>query len=171
MEVALLNEKYRTEVGTLLAESPADRKRAALMPLLYLAQKEYGYISLDALTEIGELVGLNPAEVASLAGFYTLYHQHPGGKRRVQICTDLPCALRGADQFAADLCANLQIKLGETTPDGEFTVEAVTCLAGCKNAPLFQVQTAEGIHYYEGTSDTPLTVTQALNILEGLKGK
>jgi NADH-quinone oxidoreductase subunit E len=168
--VALLIEKYRTEIETLLAESPADRKRAALMPLLYLAQKEYGYISLEALDEIGALMGMNPAEVASLAGFYTLYHQHPGGRRRVQICTDLPCALRGADQFAADLCANLHVKLGETTADGEFTLEAVTCLAGCKNAPLFQVQTAEGVHYYEGTPDQPLTVDRALRILQGLKG-
>ena len=167
----MLNEKYRSEIETLLAENPADRKRAALMPLLYLAQKEYGYLSLDALVEVGALVGLNPAEVASLAGFYSLYHEHPAGRRRVQICTDLPCALRGADQFAADLCANLQIKLGETTADGEFTVEAVTCLAGCIHAPLFQVQTAESVHYFEGTTDQPLTVERALGILEGLKGK
>jgi len=167
----LLNEKYRTEIETLLAENPPDRKRAALMPLLYLAQKEYGFLSAEALTEVGSLVGLNSSEVASLAGFYTLYHQHPGGRRRVQVCTDLPCALRGADRFAADLCANLRIQLGETTADGEFTVEAVTCLAGCKNAPLFQVQTPEGVHYYEGTPEQPLTVERALRILEDLKGQ
>jgi NADH:ubiquinone oxidoreductase subunit E len=140
------------------------------MPLLYLAQKEYGYISLDALAEVGALVGLGPVEVASLAGFYSLYHLHSGGRRRVQICTDLPCALRGADKFAEDLCANLHIQLGETTADGEFTVEAVTCLAGCQNAPLFQVQEAGGVHYYESAPDKPLTVDRALGILEGLKG-
>jgi NADH-quinone oxidoreductase subunit E len=168
--VALLTDKYSAEIETLLAQSPASQKRAALMPLLYLAQKEYGYISLDALVEVGELVGLNPAEVASLAGFYTLYRLHPGAGRRVQICTDLPCALRSADKFAEDLCANLHIRLGETTADGEFTVEAVTCLAGCQNAPLFQVQEAEGVHYYESTPDKPMTVESALGILEGLKG-
>jgi NADH-quinone oxidoreductase subunit E len=165
----LLIDKYPAELEALLARGAAGSKRAAVMPLLYLAQKEYGYISLDALAEVGALVGLSPAEVASLAGFYTLYHLHPGGRRRVQICTDLPCALRGADKFAADLCANLHIQLGETTADGEFTVEAVTCLAGCQNAPLFQVQEAEGVHYYESAPDKPLTAEDALGILQGLK--
>jgi NADH-quinone oxidoreductase subunit E len=169
--VALLTDTYSTEVETILARHPGDQKKAAAMPLLYLAQKAYGYISLDALTEIGALLGLTPAEVASLAGFYSLYHLHPAGRRRVQICTDLPCALRGADKFAEELCANLQVKLGETTADGEFTVEAVTCLAGCLNAPLFQVQDASGVHYYEGTPDQPLTAAAAIGILDQLRGK
>lgn len=167
----MLIKSYATEVEAILTRYPGDQKRAAVMSLLYLAQKAYGHLSLDALVEVGALVDLPPAEVASLAGFYSLYHLHPGGRRRVQICTDLPCALRGADQFAEDLCANLQIKLGDTTPDGEFTVEAVTCLAGCLNAPLFQVQDATGIHYYEGTPDQPLTVKAALGILDTLRGK
>jgi NADH-quinone oxidoreductase subunit E len=167
----LLTENYAAEVEAILARNPGDKKRAAAMPLLYLAQRAYGHISLAALIEVGDLVGLPPAEVASLAGFYSLYHLHPAGRRRVQICTDLPCALRGADKFAEDLCANLQIKLGETTADGEFTVEAVTCLAGCLNAPLFQVQDAAGVHYHEGTPDQPLTVDAARGILEQLRGK
>jgi NADH-quinone oxidoreductase subunit E len=167
----LLTEHYAAEVEAILARNPGQPKRAAAMPLLYLAQRAYGHISLDALIEVGEIVDLPPAEVASLAGFYSLYHLHPGGRRRVQICTDLPCALRGADQFAAELCANLQIKLGETTADGEFTVEAVTCLAGCLNAPLFQVQDAAGVHYYEGTPEQPLTVAAARGRLDQLRGK
>ncbi len=165
----MLIEKYSAEIESLLARSEGGSSRSAVMPLLYLAQKEYGYISLDALAEVGALVGLSPAEVASLAGFYTLYRLHPGGRRRVQVCTDLPCALRGADKFAADLCANLHIRLGETTADGEFTVEAVTCLAGCQNAPVFQVQEAGGVHYYESAPGQPLTVEGALGILESLK--
>ena len=165
----MLTENYSTEVAAILAHYPDDPKRAAALPLLYLAQKAYGYISLDALIEVGALVGQTPAEVASLAGFYSLLHLHPGGRRRVQICTDLPCALRGADKFAEELCANLHIQLGETTADGEFTVEAVTCLAGCRNAPLFQVQDATGIHYYEGTPEQPLTADAAMSLLEKLK--
>ena len=167
----MLTDTYSTEVEAILARHAGDPKRAAAMPLLYLAQKAYGHISLDALTEIGALLDLSPAEVASLAGFYSLYHLHPAGRRRVQICTDLPCALRGADKFADELCANLQIKLGETTADGEFTVEAVTCLAGCLNAPLFQMQDASGVHYYEGTPDQPLTAEAALGILNQMRGK
>jgi NADH:ubiquinone oxidoreductase subunit E len=68
----------------------------------------------------------------------------------MQICTDLPCALRGGEAFAKAVCANLGIRVGETTPDGWITVEEVTCLAGCDKAPLFQVQDADGIHYREG---------------------
>jgi NADH-quinone oxidoreductase subunit E len=167
----VLADKYRPEIDAILARSPAGQARAALMPLLYLAQKEYGCISAEALAEVAALVGLNPAEVAGLAGFYTLYRLHPGGRRRVQICTDLPCALRGADRFAEELCAQLQIRLGETTPDGEFTVEAVTCLAGCQVAPVFQVQEAGGVHAYAGAPGRPLTVEGALDILDGWKGR
>ena len=165
----MLTENYSAEVEAILARHPGDQKEAATLPLLYLAQKAYGYLSLDALIEVGALVGQTPAEVASLAGFYSLFRLHPGGRRRVQICTDLPCALRGADKFAEELCANLHIRLGETTADGEFTVEAVTCLAGCRNAPLFQVQDADGIHYYEGTPEQPLTVDAAIGILDKLR--
>ena len=161
----MLTDKYGAEIEALVGQSSTGPKRAALMPLLYLAQKEYGYLSLDALVEVGALVGLNPTEVASLAGFYALYHLHPGARRRIQVCTDLPCALRGADRFAEELCANLHIKLGETTADGEFTIEAVTCLAGCQNAPLFQVQDAEGVHYYESAPGRPMTAEWAVERL------
>ncbi len=167
----MLADQYSTEIKTILANYPADQRRSAVMPLLHLAQQAYGALSHATLAEVGALVGLAPTEVAGLAGFYTLYAEHPEGKRRVQVCTDLPCALRGADQFAEALCANLRIRLGETTADGEFTVEAVTCLAGCDRAPMFQIQDRTGVHYYEGTAEQPLTVERALEILSGLKGK
>ena len=85
----------------------------------------------------------------------------PGGKYRVQVCTDLPCALRGADQFLEKLCENLGIRVGETTPDGMVTVEHVMCLAGCDKAPMFQVQTGEGLEYHENQ-----TVESALALVE-----
>jgi NADH:ubiquinone oxidoreductase subunit E len=87
----------------------------------------------------------------------------PEGKR-LQICTDLPCALRGAETFAEKVCENLGVKLGETTPDGMITVEAVMCLAGCDHAPMFQVQDVDGIHYHEDQ-----TVESALQVVEGLR--
>jgi NADH:ubiquinone oxidoreductase subunit E len=87
--------------------------------------------------------------VCALIGFYTLFHVQPGGRYRIQICTDLPCALRGAERFAEDLCQNLGIRLGETSPDGAVTIEAVMCLAACDKAPMFQVQGPDGIHYHE----------------------
>ena len=81
-----------------------------------------------------------------------------------QVCTDLPCALRGADEFMEELCSNLGIKVGETTPDGLITVEAVTCLAGCDKAPMFQLQSAEGIEYHED-----MTVDRTLELIQILK--
>jgi len=156
----LLSEKYPQEIEQILANYPAEQRRSAVMPLLHLAQREGGYITRAAMEEVAALVGLEPTQVGSLVGFYTLYHDEPGGRARVQVCTDLPCALKGAEAFAEDLCRNLGIRLGETTPDGSVTVEAVMCLAGCDHAPLFQVQTPEGIHYHEDQ-----TVESALELI------
>jgi NADH-quinone oxidoreductase subunit E len=119
------------------------------MPLLYIAHREYGSITPESIREIAELLDLDATQVASLIGFYTLFYGKPGGKYRIQICTDLPCALRGSEKFAEDLCERLGIELGETTPDGLVTVEGVMCLAACDKAPMFQVQGPDGIHYHE----------------------
>ena len=160
----MLSEKYPQEIEQILANYPAEQRRSAVMPLLHLAQREGGYITRAAMEEVAALVGLEPTQVGSLVGFYTLYHDEPGGRARVQVCTDLPCALKGAEAFAENLCRNLGIRLGETTPDGSVTVEAVMCLAGCDHAPLFQVQTPEGIHYHEDQ-----TVESALELIEQLR--
>jgi NADH-quinone oxidoreductase subunit E len=96
---------------------------------------------------------MSATEVASLVGFYSLYYDEEGGKYRVQVCTDLSCALRGAEEFLEKFCENLGIQVGETTPDGLVTVEKVMCLAGCDKAPMFQVQTGEGLTYYENQTE------------------
>jgi NADH-quinone oxidoreductase subunit E len=113
------------------------------------------------MTEIGEVLGMTATEVASIVGFYTLYHDEPGGKIRIQVCNDLPCALRGADEFLKKLCESLGIKVGETTPDGMVTIEGVMCLAACDKAPMFQVQTPDGITYHEDQ-----TVDSAMELIE-----
>jgi len=162
----MLADKYRDQIDSILARYPADQRRSAVMPLLYLAQSEYGHLSPEAMGEVGALIGVSATDVAGIVGFYTLYYDHPAGKRRMQICTDLPCALRGAEAFAEGVCQNLGVKLGQTTSDGEWTVEAVMCLAGCDKAPMFQVQDAAGIHYHESEApDKPMTVDQALGVL------
>jgi NADH-quinone oxidoreductase subunit E len=148
----MLAEKYAQEIKTILAKYPPDQKRSAVMPLLYLAQREDGYVTLQEMNEIATILGISTTDVASVIGFYTLYHDRPGGKYRLQVCTDLPCALRGADQFLEQLCENLGIKVGGTTADGMVTVEAVMCLAACDKAPVFQVQSGEGLAYYEEQS-------------------
>lgn len=159
-------EKYAPEIEKILQKYPPEQKQSAVMPLLYLAQRQDGYVNNHAIQDIAELLDLSTTEVASIIGFYTLYHDKPEGKIRIQVCTDLPCALRGADKFLADLCQALNIQPGETTPDGLITVEAVMCLAACDKAPMFQTQTREGIHYHEN-----MTVEKTMALVEEWRKK
>ena len=159
-----LSEKYSQEITHILEKYPPDQKRAAVMPLLYLAQREKNYVTKGSLDEIAEILGISATEVASIVGFYSLYYDQPAGKYHVQVCTDLPCALRGAEQFLEKLCENLGIRVGETTPDGLVTIEHVMCLAGCDKAPMFQVQSGEGIAYHENQ-----TVESAMELIDQLR--
>ena len=119
---------------------------ASIVVIISLGVRQtFGLFYLDFSTDLD----ISITQVASIVGFYTLYYAHSGGKNRIQICTDLPCALRGADDFADKVCEKLGVKLGETTEDGEFTVESVMCLAACDKAPMFQVQNGDGITYHE----------------------
>jgi NADH-quinone oxidoreductase subunit E len=160
----MLAEKYPDEVKKILEKYPPEQKRSAVMPLLYLAQREDGYITKAAMEDIAKTLDITSTDVAEIVGFYTLYHDKQAGKYRMQVCTDLPCALRGADQFMQELCANLGVKVGETTADGLITVEAVTCLAGCDRAPMFQLQSADGIAYHEN-----MTVDKTMELVAALK--
>jgi NADH-quinone oxidoreductase subunit E len=159
-----LAKQYPQEVKVIFAKYPPDKKRSAVMPLLYLAQRDEGYVTRDAMKDIAQLLGMDVTEVASIVGFYTLYHDEKAGKYRMQVCTDLPCALRGADKFLDLLCENLGIKVGETTPDGLVTLEAVMCLAACDRAPMLQVQSSEQITYHEN-----MTVDRTMELIEALK--
>ena len=159
-----LLSKYGDEIKAILAKYPPERSRSAVMPLIYLAQRESGYITKQGMDEVAEIAGITSTDVASIVGFYTLYHEFPGGKYRLQVCTDLPCALRGADEFLARLCENVGIRVGETSADGLITIEEVTCLAGCHRAPLFQVQTADGISYHESQ-----TVESAMRFIDEVR--
>jgi NADH-quinone oxidoreductase subunit E len=161
-----LLQKHADEIKTILAKYPSDLagKRSAVMPLMYLAQKEYGYVTRQAIGEIAEICEISTTDVTSIIGFYTLYHDEETGKYHVQVCTDLPCALRGAEAFLEQLCQNLGIKVGETTPDGKVKIEAVMCLAGCDKAPMFQVQSPDSIVYHENQ-----TVESALDVINQLR--
>jgi NADH-quinone oxidoreductase subunit E len=160
----MLAEKYAKEIQAILAKYPPEHRRSAVIPLIYLAQSEQMYVDRQAMTEIAEIVGVSATEVASLVGFYSLFYDKPGGRYRIQVCTDMPCALRGADKFLAELCTRLGIHPGGTTPDGLITVEEVMCLAACDKAPMFQVQSASGLTYHENQ-----TVENALALIEQLR--
>jgi len=160
----MLAEKYPEEVKKILAKYPPEQKRSAVMPLLYLAQREGGYVTKEAMADIAKMLEITTTDLASIIGFYTLFHDEKAGKYRMQVCTDLPCALRGADKFLEELCGNLGIQVGETTPDGLVTIEAVMCLAGCDKAPMFQLQSADGIEYHEN-----MTVDRTMELVEALR--
>ena len=156
-----LREKYPQEVARHLAKYPPERRQSAVMPLLHLAQLETGFVDRHAVREIAEITGITETDVVEVIGFYTLYHDAPAGKLRLQVCTDISCALRGADAFLAELCSHLGIEPGGTTPDGRVTVEAVMCLAACDKAPMLQVQGPNGISYHEN-----MTLEKALELVE-----
>ena len=144
-----LREKYAKEINDVLAKYPPEQKRSALLPLLSMAQRENGRVSDAAVDEIAELVGISRTDVISVASFYTLFHLEEGGLYRIQICTDLPCALRGSTDYMKEVCDYLSVKPGETTEDGLFTVEEVKCLAACHFAPVFQLQGRGEVRYHE----------------------
>jgi NADH-quinone oxidoreductase subunit E len=139
----LLAQKHAKQIKRIFAKYPD--KRSAVMSLLYVAQEEYGWVTEDAMREVAELCDIDPTQVKSIAGFYTMYSEKPKGKYWLQVCTDLPCALRGADEFFAQLKEYLGVEEGEITPDGLFTVEHVMCLAACDKAPMLQCN----FHYVE----------------------
>jgi len=133
----VLAENYSEEIKAILAKYPD--KRSAVLPVMYLAQEAHGYLNKEAMVEVAEVIGLDPTEVLSLAGFYTLFYEEPVGKYVLEICNDLPCALKGADEFVEMACRKLDIDVGGTTEDGLFTVKTVMCLAACDKAPMLQV--------------------------------
>lgn len=136
----MLAEKYANEIEQIRSKYPD--LRSTVMPLLYLAQEEYNGLSEDGLREVAALCQLDPTEVKTIAGFYTMYWENEErgtkGKYWLQVCTDLPCALRGADEFHHELLEYLGVEEGGTTEDGLFSVEHVMCLAACDKAPMLQ---------------------------------
>jgi NADH-quinone oxidoreductase subunit E len=133
----VIKEKRAADIENILAKYPT--RRSAVMPLLYVAQEEYGYCGEDAIREVAEIIGCDPTEVKSIVGFYTMFYEQPVGKYVIDVCDDLPCALRGADNFVSHCEKRLGIHAGETTPDGKFTLNTVMCVAACDRVPVAQV--------------------------------
>ncbi|MFN8674527.1 MAG: NAD(P)H-dependent oxidoreductase subunit E [Candidatus Sericytochromatia bacterium] len=120
-------------------------KEAALLPTLWLAQEEFGWLSNDVMQYIAKILDIPPSKVFSVASFYTMYKKEPTGKYLVQICRTLSCKLRGAEEVSECITKKLGIGLEETTPDNKFTVIEVECLGSCGSAPMMQINN----DYYE----------------------
>ena len=121
----------------ILARYP--QRQAALLPVLWLAQQEFSWISEDTIAYIADLMGLPAARVAGVVSFYTMYYRRPMGKYHLQVCRNLSCTLRGAGSITACIEQRLGITVGQTTPDQQFSLSEVECLASCGTAPMLQV--------------------------------
>lgn len=137
-----LRRERAEAVRAALARYPDDRPTSAAIELLYEAQALYGHLTADAIDEVAEIVGADPSHVRGLVGFYTLLRGGPHGGYIIHFCTDLPCALRGAEDLLPTLCEKLGVVPGGTSADGLFTLETVMCLAACDRAPVMQVNLA-----------------------------
>ena len=128
----------KAALDRLLTRYPT--KQAALLPTLWLAQKEFGWISREAVDYVASLLSLSPAFVWGVVTFYTMFNRAPVGKHLIQVCTSISCLLNGAEGVYAACRRKLgDLKPGETTPDGKYTVVEVECLAQCDKAPAVQV--------------------------------
>lgn len=135
-----LQRAFAADVAAAIAKYPDDRKASAVLDLLYLAQAAYGRVTTEAIEEVASLLEMDPTQVRGVVGFYSLFKEEPHGRMVVHYCTDLPCALRGAEAFLPEVCRAFGVaKPGETSPDGQFSVEEAMCLAACDRAPMMQV--------------------------------
>ena len=128
-----LSETARAEIRRLAALY--ERRQSALLPSLFVAQKELGYLSPEALEGVAGVLDLTVSEVASVASFYTLFYLEPVGRHVIQVCTNLACLVNGCHAVVQRLRERLSVEPGETTADGRFTLRTVECLAACDEAP------------------------------------
>lgn len=152
----MLSEATRERILTLVDRYP--HRRSALLPALYLAQEEHGYVSEESMADIADLLRLTAADVKSVASYYTMYFKKPVGRHIVDICTNLACKARGCEAVVEHVRRRLNVELGETTADGRFFVEEVECLGQCERAPLIEVD----LEVF-GPLDTPEAIDTVLD--------
>ena len=138
--MAQFSEQKLAEVQQIIQRYPEGKQKSALIPLLHLAQEENGgWLSVDAMNHVAELLQLTPIEVYEVATFYSMYNLKPVGKYLFEVCQTGPCMLNGSDGIIDYIKQKLGISVGETTADGMFTLKTVECLGACGYAPMMQV--------------------------------
>ncbi|KAI2623766.1 thioredoxin-like [2Fe-2S] ferredoxin-domain-containing protein [Xylaria nigripes] len=156
------NAQNEVLMAKIIERYPPQYKKAAVMPLLDLGQRQHGFTSISVMNEVARLLEMPPSRVYEVASFYTMYNRTPVGKFHVQACTTTPCQLGGcgSDAIVKAIKEELGIKQGETTKDGLFTFIEVECLGACVNAPMIQIND----DYYED-----LTPETTKKLLSGLR--
>jgi len=140
------SEDKLKEVQSMIDRYPEGKQKSALIPLLHLAQEEFGgWLSAETMDYVGTLLGIEPIEVYEVGTFYSMYNLKPVGKHVFEVCHTGPCMLKGSDDIIGYIKNKLGIKVGETTEDGMFTLKTVECLGACGYAPMMQM----GIDYRE----------------------
>ena len=148
----------KEKIERIIAKYP--QKEAALLPILHVAQQEFGFISPETEKLVATLLGIKPIKVRETVTFYSMFLSEPIGKHHIQVCSNLSCSLLGAGQLIDYLKEKLSIEVGETTPDKKFTLTTVECLGDCEEAPCMQIN-----YDYYGN----LTQKKIDSILDGLK--
>ncbi len=138
MDIVFSPEKI-TRVNELIARYPEGKQKSALLPVLHLAQEEFsGWLDVPVMDYVAGLLNIEPIEVYEVASFYSMYNLKPVGKHLFEVCQTGPCMLNGSDDIIEYIKEKLNIKVGETTADGLFTLKTVECLGACGYAPMMQ---------------------------------
>ena len=159
-EVADFSPEVVAEMQSHLTKYPAERKRSALIPLLFVIQRERGYVDNAGVNYLAKFLDLEVTDVWETATFYSMFNLHKIGKHHLQVCKTLSCKIMGEPEITEHICNKLNIKPGHTTEDGKFTLTLVECLGSCGTAPMMQI----GFDYHED-----LTPAKVDKILDNLK--
>lgn len=154
----VISDGTRAKIDAEIARYP--RKRGALLPALHLVQDEHGHVPPELARQVAEIFDLRPVEVMEVVQFYNMFYATPQGRHHVNVCTNLPCSLRGARTLLRQLEAHLGVHAGETTADGRITLGHEECLGACAYAPMMRIDDA----YHED-----LDVESAKRILDALE--
>lgn len=158
-EIAEFSDDVIEEMRSHLSKYPEGRQRSALIPLLFVIQRERGYLDNPGVNFIARFLGLEVSDVWETATFYSMFNLHPVGKYHIQVCKTLSCRIMGEPDITGHICDRLGIKPGGTTDDGKFTVTRVECLGSCGTAPMLQI----GFDYHEN-----LTTEKVDKLLDSL---
>lgn len=134
-----LNSERLAEVNHWIAKYPEEQRRSAVMRTLMLAQEEHGYLSEPLMNAVAHYLQMPPIAVYEVATFYSMYRLEPGGKHTIGVCRSFSCKLRGSDDIVKDLCRRLNVSVGGTTKDKQFTLREVECLGACVGGPVAQI--------------------------------
>ena len=167
----VLSDTTREEIRKWMDLYPAGRQRSAILPALYVIQREFGCCPVDAQNELAAMLDLEPVEVGAVVAFYNMFHTEPKGEYHIEVCTNVPCMLRGANRCMHHLQERLGIHHGEKTADGKFALDHMECLGSCATAPMVAVTELKTgrIRYFEEL-DSAKDVDKFLEVLNGGKG-